>query len=104
VQLAFGNGRVVVDKEFKGTRENLAKNAKRYGGEITNATGSVDLELHCGYFADLSEYKIDVAKRAAICRGVACLDNSTEIPKGELRLGLCVPVSDGEHKGWQFKH
>jgi hypothetical protein len=38
VRLAFENGDVV-DKLFKGVSMELAKVPKRYGGEITNATG-----------------------------------------------------------------
>lgn len=38
VRLAFEAGKIV-DKEFKGINAELAKIPKRYGGEISNATG-----------------------------------------------------------------
>lgn len=52
-RLTFENG-ALVDKEFKGVREDLAKSAPRYGQEYRNADG----------------YKVDVPKRAALCRGL----------------------------------
>ncbi|CAO2650026.1 Nn.00g013180.m01.CDS01 [Neocucurbitaria sp. VM-36] len=85
VQLAFEKGKPI-DKEFKGIREDLAKSAPRYAQEYRNAEG----------------YKVDVAKRAAGCRGQDCLYKGTKIVKGELRLGLAIPF-DGEHVSWVYK-
>ncbi|KAJ4373084.1 hypothetical protein N0V83_003375 [Neocucurbitaria cava] len=86
VKLAFENGKPV-DKEFKGIREDLAKNVRRYGHEFPNAQG----------------YKVDTPKRAAACRGPDCLSKGTNVLKGELRLGLAIPF-DGEHVSWVYKH
>jgi hypothetical protein len=77
-----------VDKEFKGIDADLAKVAKRYGGDIVNAEG----------------YKVDIATTGrAGCRKSDCPRGSSKIAKGELRLGISVPF-DGEHSSWQYKH
>lgn len=86
LRLAFENG-ALVDKDFKGTREDLAKSAPRYGQEYRNAEG----------------YKVDVPKRAALCRGADCLSKGTKVGHGELRFGLLIPF-DGEHATWVYKH
>jgi hypothetical protein len=87
VRLAFENDGVV-DKEFKGLDGELAKVAKRYGGDIINATG----------------YKVDIATRGtASCRKSDCPWGTSKIAKGEMRLGISVPF-DGEHESWQYKH
>jgi hypothetical protein len=102
VRLAFEND-AVVDKDFKGIRTDLAKQAKKYGGEITNAT-RFDRQFYIqDAFADSYSYKVDVATRAAGCRSAICQDKGVKIVKGELRLGLGVPF-DGEHESWQYKH
>ncbi|RII11570.1 hypothetical protein CUC08_Gglean005569 [Alternaria sp. MG1] len=86
VRLAFEEGKPV-DKDFKGIREDLAKNARKYAKEYT----------------DVSFYKIDVARRVSACRGGNCLDKNVKITKGELRLGLSIPF-DGEHETMVYKH
>lgn len=87
VRLAFEEGKVT-DKTFKGVNTDLAKVAKRYDGEITDA----------------ESYKVDVASRStAGCRNSDCPDNGVKIQKGELRLGFLVPY-DGEHSSWRYKH
>jgi len=85
VRLAFEGQ--PVDKNFKGIREDLAKDAQRYAKEYT----------------DVSFYKVDVAGRACACRGSDCLSKNVKITKGELRLGLSVPF-DGEHESMVYKH
>ncbi|EDU45103.1 zf-parp-type zinc finger protein [Pyrenophora tritici-repentis] len=86
VRLAFESGKPA-DKEFKGVREDLAGNAQKYAKEYTNATG----------------YKVDVAVRAAACRGGDCLAKGIKILRNELRLGILVPF-DGEHSIMVYKH
>lgn len=85
VQLAFQGQ--PVDKNFKGIREDLARDAQRYAKEYT----------------DVSFYKVDVAGRACACRGSDCLAKNVKITKGELRLGLSIPF-DGEHESMVYKH
>jgi len=86
IRLAFELGRPS-DKEFKGIREDLAKNAQRYATEFTNAAG----------------YKVDVAVRAAACRGNDCLAEGIKIGHDELRLGILVPFDEG-HSSLVYKH
>jgi hypothetical protein len=85
VRLAFEGE--PVSKDFKGIREDLAKDAQRYAKEYT----------------DVSFYKVDVASRASACRGGDCLAKNVKITKGELRLGLSVPF-DREHESMVYKH
>jgi len=86
VRLAFDEGKPV-DKEFKGIREDLAKDARKYGKEYRDAIG----------------YQVDVVARAAACRGGECLSKSITITKGNLRIGINVPF-DGEHTSTMYKH
>ena len=86
VRLAFELARPS-DKEFKGIREDLAKKAQKYATEYTNAAG----------------YKVDVAVRAAACRGDDCLTEGIKIGRDELRLGILVPF-DEEHSSLVYKH
>lgn len=76
-----------VDKQFKDIREDLAKDAPKYGQEYQNAMA----------------YKVDLAARAAACRGKDCLSKQIKITKGELRLGILIPF-DGEHASTVYKH
>jgi hypothetical protein len=86
VRLSFEEEKVA-DKEFKSVREDLAKTAAKYGGEIRDAEG----------------YAVSVATRAAACRGPDCLSQNIKITKDELRLGICVPF-DGDHSSMKYKH
>ncbi|KAL6161442.1 hypothetical protein ACJQWK_08620 [Exserohilum turcicum] len=86
VRLAFEHG-MPVDKQFKDIREDLAKDAPKYGQEYQNAMA----------------YKVDLAARAAACRGKDCLSKQIKITKGELRLGILIPF-DGEHASTVYKH
>lgn len=86
VRLAFELG-VPADKGFKGIREDLAKNAQKYAKEYMHATG----------------YKVDVAVRAAACRGGDCLDKGVNIKRNELRLGIWVPFGE-DHSSLVYKH
>jgi hypothetical protein len=87
VRLAFKDERVP-DKEFQDIRTDLVKKGSGgRSGEIANVMG----------------YKVDVASRAAMCRGTACKEQGIKILKGELRLGLVTPF-DGEHTSMLFKH
>ncbi|KAL1792531.1 hypothetical protein ACET3X_009038 [Alternaria dauci] len=86
VRLAFEEGKPV-DKTFKGIREDLAKDARKYAREYKN----------------VSFYRVDVAGRICACRGGDCLAKNVKITKGELRLGLSVPF-DGDHETMVYKH
>ncbi|KAG9185928.1 hypothetical protein G6011_07259 [Alternaria panax] len=86
IRLAFEKGKPV-KKDFKGIRQDLAKDTRRYAKEYT----------------DVSFYKVDVAGCACACCGGDCLAKNVKITKGELRLGLSVPF-DGEHESMVYKH
>lgn len=86
VRLAFELG-APADKEFKGIREDLVKNAQKYAKEYMDAMG----------------YKVDVAVRATACRGGDCLANGVNIKRNELRLGILVPFGEG-HSSMVYKH
>ncbi|KAF2020122.1 zf-PARP-domain-containing protein [Aaosphaeria arxii CBS 175.79] len=78
----------VVDKQFTGSRPDLAKYYTPYNAEITNAVG----------------YKVDIATRGtAGCRDPGCKDKGIKILKGELRLGIAT-LWDGEYEAWVYKH
>lgn len=85
--MAFEAGKPV-DKEFKDVRPDLAKNARRYTREYTEAEG----------------YKVDICSRKTMCRGPACTEQNIKIAKGELRLGLSIPFDDGEGSSYVYKH
>jgi len=86
VRLAFELGKPS-NKDFKGIREDLAQNAQKYAVEYTNAAG----------------YKVDVAVRAAACRGDDCLAKGIKIECDELRLGILVSFEE-EHSSLVYKH
>lgn len=87
VRLAFEEEKVP-DKEFKGTRVDLAKGGGGSYGAIRN----------------VQAYKVEAASTGrAGCHAAACKDNGTKILKGELRIGFLVDF-DGEHMSWLYKH
>jgi hypothetical protein len=86
VRLAFEHDRPV-DPTFDGVRTDLAKNAQKYAKEYT----------------EVSFYRVDVGKRAALCRGADCQAKGDEVQGGELRLGLLIPF-DSEHESMVYKH
>ncbi|PSN71834.1 hypothetical protein BS50DRAFT_236536 [Corynespora cassiicola Philippines] len=88
VRLAFDKG-VVVDKEFKDIREDLAKDFSPVVSEIIHAIS----------------YKVDVCKRATGCRRLECQQagSACKITKGELRMGFEVKYGQ-ETTSWLYKH